>query len=158
MQKGYPKGGILGAKMGQKSIQNRGVNLRAKKAPLGVVLDRFWLYFQSVLGSKILIFHVFLLVFVKICVFDKDWYPSAIWNQTRSKKGPKMASRWLPKRIKNRSKNMMFFKIDFWAVLERPSPGQPPTAERAGAVEGVGGGINPSPLGLRGGLVDLLVA
>ena len=31
-----------------------------------------------------------------------------------------------------------------------------PKAERAGAVEGVGGGINPSPLRLRGALVDLI--
>ena len=56
-----------------------------------------------------------------------------------------MAPKWVPKRIKNRSKNMMDFLIDFEAVLEPPSPGQPPATERAGAVEGVGGGINPSP-------------
>ena len=50
----------------------------------------------------------------------------------------------------------MDFLIDFEAVLEPPPPGQPPTPPRAGAVEGVGGGINPSPLGSRGGLVDLI--
>ena len=67
-----------------------------------------------------------------------------------------MAPKWVPKRIKNRSKNMMDFLIDFEAVLEPTTPGRPPTTERAGAVEGVGGGINPSPLGLRGGSVDLI--
>ena len=40
---------------------------------------------------------------------------------------------------------MIDFLIDFEAVLEPPSPAPPPTRERAGAVEGVGGGINPSP-------------
>ena len=50
----------------------------------------------------------------------------------------------------------MDFLIDFEAILEPPPPGRPPKTERAGAVEGVGGGINPSPLGLRGGLVDLI--
>ena len=47
-----------------------------------------------------------------------------------------MAPKWLPKRIKNQLKNMIVFLIDFEAVLEPPSPGEPPTAERAGAVEG----------------------
>ena len=111
--KGYPKGGILGAKTEQKSIQNRGANLRAKKSPLGVVLDRFWLDFQSVLGSNMLIFHWFLKVFVKINLFDEDWYPRAIRTPKWSKKGAKMAPKWLPKRIKNRSQNMIDFLIDF---------------------------------------------
>ena len=47
-----------------------------------------------------------------------------------------MAPKWLPKRIKNQLKNMMDFLIDFEAVLEPPTPGQPPKVERAGAVEG----------------------
>ena len=47
-----------------------------------------------------------------------------------------MAPKWVPKRIKNRSKNMMDFLIDFEAVLEPPTPGRPPEVERAGAVEG----------------------
>ena len=47
-----------------------------------------------------------------------------------------MAPTCVPKRIKNRSKIMMDFLIDFEAVLERPRAGEPPTAERAGAVEG----------------------
>ena len=55
-QKGCPKGGILGAKTEQKSIKKRGANSRAKKSPLGVVLVRFWVDFQGVLGSKMLIF------------------------------------------------------------------------------------------------------
>ena len=67
-----------------------------------------------------------------------------------------MAPKWVPKRIKNRSKNKMDFLIDFEVVLEPPTPGEGPTPQRAGAVEGVGGGINPSPLGSRGGLVDLI--
>ena len=60
-----------------------------------------------------------------------------------------MAPKWVPKRIKNRSKNLMDFLIDFETVLEPPTLGEPPGTERAGAVEGVGGGINPSPLGLK---------
>ena len=40
---------------------------------------------------------------------------------------------------------MMDFLIDFEALLEPPSSAPPPKNERAGAVEGVGGGINPSP-------------
>ena len=50
-----------------------------------------------------------------------------------------MAPKWVPKRIKNRCKNMMDFLIDFEAVLEPPTPGEPRKAERAGAVEGGGG-------------------
>ena len=49
-----------------------------------------------------------------------------------------MAPKWLPKRIKNRSKNMIDFLIDFEAVLEPPPLGEPPTRE--------GGGIYASPL------------
>ena len=47
-----------------------------------------------------------------------------------------MAPNWPPKRVKNRSKNMMDFQIDFEALLEPPPPGQVPKTERAGAVEG----------------------
>ena len=75
--------------MEQKSIQHRGANSRAKKSTLGVVLVRFWVDFQGVLGSKMLIFHWFLKLFVKINVFDEDWYPRAIrtskWNQNETK-------------------------------------------------------------------------
>ena len=77
-QKGSPKGGILGAKTDQKSIKKRGAHLRAKTSPLGVVLVRFGFDFQGTLGSKVLIFHWFLKVFVKINVFDKDECPRAI--------------------------------------------------------------------------------
>ena len=73
---------------------------------------------------------------MKINIFDKDEYPSAIRDQKWSKMEAKMAPTWLPKRIKNRSKNMMDFQIDFEAVLEPPTPGPPPKVERAGAVEG----------------------
>ena len=126
----------MGGKTEQKSIKNRGANLRAEKSPLGLILGRFRLDFQAVLGSKILIFHWFLKLFVKINVFDEDWYPRAIRTQKWSKKGANMAPKWLPKRIKNRSKNMMDFLIDFEAVLEPGTLGRPPTTERAGAVEG----------------------
>ena len=134
--KGCPKGGILGAKTEQKSIKKRGANLRAKKSPLGVVLVRFWVDFQGVLGSNMLIFHVFSKVFVKIHVFDKDECPRAIRDQNWIKNGAKMAPKWVPKRIKNRSKNMMNFLIDFEELLEPPPPGQPRKTERARAVEG----------------------
>ena len=42
-----------------------------------------------------------------------------------------MAPKWVPKRIKNRSKNMMDFLFDSKAVLESPTSGQPPEVERA---------------------------
>ena len=79
--------------------------------------------------------YVFLKLFVNINVFDEDWYPRAIRTQKWSKKGAKMAPKWHPKRIKNRSKNMIDVLIGLEAVLEPPSAAQPP-AERAGAVEG----------------------
>ena len=62
-QKGCPKGRIWGAKTEQKSIKKRGANLRAKKSPLGVVLVRFGVDFQGVLGSKLLICHWLFKVF-----------------------------------------------------------------------------------------------
>jgi hypothetical protein len=126
----------LGAKTEQKSIKKRGANLRAKKSPLGVVLVRFWVDFQGVLESNTLIFQRFLNGFVNIHVFDKDECPRAIRDQKWSKNGAKMTPKWVPKRIKNRSKHMMDFLIDFEALLEPPTPGPPPTAPRAGAVEG----------------------
>ena len=117
----------------------RGANLRATKSPLGVVLVRFLLDFRGVLGSKMLIFQLFLNGFVNIHVFDKDECPRAIRDQNWSKNEAKMTPKWVPKRIKHRSKNMMIFLIDFEAVLEPPSTGEPPTPEQAGAVEGGGG-------------------
>ena len=51
----------------------------------------------------------------------------------------------------------MDFLIDFEAVLEPPTAGEPPKAERAGAVEGVGGGINPPPWDLLKGRISGLV-
>jgi len=58
-QKGYPQGGIWGAKTEQKYIQNGGANLTAKKSPLGDILDRFGLDFLAVLGTNMLIFNLF---------------------------------------------------------------------------------------------------
>ena len=52
-----PKGRIWRAKTEQTSMKKRGANLRAKKSPLGVVLVRFGVDFQGVLGSTMLIFH-----------------------------------------------------------------------------------------------------
>ena len=46
----------MGAQTEQKSIKKRGANLRAKMSPLGVVLVRFGVDFEGVLGSKMLIF------------------------------------------------------------------------------------------------------
>jgi hypothetical protein len=57
-----------------------------------------------------------------------------------------MAPKWVPKRIKNRSKNMMDFQIDFETVLEPPTLATPPTAERAGPVEGLRGRHKSLPL------------
>ena len=60
----------------------------------------------------------------------------SVQERSESKNGAKMAPEWVPKRIKNRSKHMMDFLIDFEAVLEPGSAAPPPTPERAGAVEG----------------------
>ena len=54
---GCPKGGILAAKKKQKSIPNRGANLRVNKSHLGAVLDRFELDLRTVLGSTMSFFH-----------------------------------------------------------------------------------------------------
>ena len=51
-QNGCPKGGILGAQTDQTSIQNRDANLRPNNSSLGVLLGRFGLDSQAVLGSK----------------------------------------------------------------------------------------------------------
>ena len=63
----------------------------------------------------------------------------SVQERSETENGANMAPKWVSKWIKNRSKNMMDFLIDFEAVLEPGTPGQPPTAERAGAVEGGGG-------------------
>ena len=75
---------------------------------------------------------------MKITCFDNHECPRAIRDQKWMKKGAKMAPTWVPRQIKDRSKNMMDDFIDFEAVLKLPSPGQPPTSRRAGAVEGGG--------------------
>ena len=131
-----PKGMHFGSQNRAKIDQKRGANLRAKKSPLGVVLVRFCVDVQGVLGSKMLIFHCFLNGFVNIHVFDKDECPRAIRDQKWSKNGAKLAPKWVPKRIKNRSKNMMDFLIDFEALLEPPSTAPQPAIQRAGPVEG----------------------
>ena len=76
--KRVPKGRHFGSQGGAKIDKKRGADSRAKKSPLGVVLVRFWVDFQGVLGSKMMIFHCFLKVFVNINVFDKDECPRAI--------------------------------------------------------------------------------
>ena len=70
--------------------------------------------------------------------------------------GSENVSTMAPKTDQQSIQKYCVFLIDFWAVLEPAPPGEPPKTERAGAVEVVGGGINLSPLGLRGGLVDLI--
>ena len=76
---------------------------------------------------------------MNIHVFDKDECPGAIRDQKWSKNGANMPAKWVPKRIKNQSKNMIVFLIDFEAVLEPPPVGEPPAGQRAGAVEGLRG-------------------
>ena len=97
------------------------------------------------------------MAFVNIHVFDDDECPREIRDQTWSKQEAKMAPKQLPECIEHLFKNTMDLLFDFEAVLEPLPPGRPPAAERTGAVEGVGGGINPFPLGFRRGLVDLIV-
>jgi len=68
----------------------------------------------------------------------------SVQERSETKNGAKMEPKWHQngsntKRIKNRSKNMMNFLIDFEAVLEPPTAAPLPTGERAGAVEGVKG-------------------
>lgn len=68
----------MGAQTDRKSMKKRGAKLRAKKAPLGVVLVEFGVDFQGVFGSTTVIFHRFLEVFVNIHIFDKDECSRAI--------------------------------------------------------------------------------
>ena len=77
-KKGAQREAFWEAKRSKNQSKSRGTNLRAEKPPLGVILGRFRLDFQAVLGSKILIFHWFLKGFVNIHVFDKDECPRAI--------------------------------------------------------------------------------
>ena len=64
----------------------------------------------------------------------------SVQERSETKSGAKMEPTWHQNGSQNRSKIdpklWWIFQIDFEAVLEPPTPGQPPTAERAGAVEG----------------------
>ena len=150
-EKGAQRGGFGEPKWVQNRSKNEDENEDEKKTLLGaswVDLGTFW----GVIGrAKTLIFHWFYHYFLKIDVLEDKRHPRAILVRFWSKKGAKMAPKWVPKRIQNRSKNMMDLLIDFEAVLEPPSPGQPPAAPRAGPVEGVRGRHKsvPQELGLQ---------
>ena len=131
-----PKGRHCGSQNGAKIDSKKRCKFKSEKVTSWSRLGAIWGRFPRRLGVKNVDFYVFLKVFVNINVFDKDECPRAIRDQKWSKMRAQMAPTWLPKCIKNRSKNMMDFLIDFEAVLEPPSPGQPPTSSRAGAVEG----------------------
>ena len=85
------KGAIWRAKSEQKSIQNRVEISKGKKMPLGSDLGGFELTFQAVFRSNMLFFRLFLKVFVKINVFDKDQCSRAIREQKWSKNAAKMS-------------------------------------------------------------------
>ena len=88
--KRVPKGRHFGSQNGPKIDPKLRCNFKSEKVTswsrLGSILARFPIR----LGVNNVDFHLFLKVFVKINVFDKDLYPSAIWNQKWSKKGAKM--------------------------------------------------------------------
>ena len=63
------KGGILAPKTDQKSIQNRGANLRRKKGPLGSDLERFQIILEGRLGTKIIDFPFVFKAFRENCHF-----------------------------------------------------------------------------------------
>ena len=80
---GSDLGSILRPKRLPKRVQNGGQNgakssakISMKKEgfedPLGSVLGLSWVVWGSILGSKIIKFHWFLKVFVKIHVFEED--------------------------------------------------------------------------------------
>ena len=147
-----PKGAQNGPQNGSKSKTKINIKYEGFQVPLGSVLGPSWVVLGSILGSQIIKFHLFLQGFREHRVFDEDNAWKCIldgsWVDFDAKRGPKRLPnrpKWVPKRIQNRSKNMMDFLIDFEAVLEPPTVAPPPTTIRAGAVEGVGGGINPSP-------------
>ena len=61
-----------------------------------------------------------------------------------------------PKTDQNSIPNCDCFHDRFFSGLGATYPARLPTGKRAGAVDVVGGGTSPSPLGLRGGFVDLI--
>ena len=131
-----PKGGFGEPKLVQNRSKNEDENGDEKKTLLGaswVDLGTFW---GAIGRAKTLIFHWFYHYFLKIDVLEDKRHPRAILVRFWSKKGAKMAPKWVPKRLKNRYKNMMICLIDFEAILGPPRAGRPPEDERAGAVEG----------------------
>ena len=112
-EKGAQRGGFGEPKLVQNRSKNEDENRDEKKTLLGaswVDLGTFW---GAIGRAKTMKFYWFYHYFLKIDVLEDKRHPRAISVRFWSKKGAKMAPKWLPKRIKNRSKNMMFFLINF---------------------------------------------
>ena len=70
--KRLPKRVQNGVQNGQKSSTKINIKQEGFQDPLGSVLGLSWVVWGSILGSKIMKFHWFLKVFVKIHVFEED--------------------------------------------------------------------------------------
>ena len=97
-------------------------------------MDRCWLDFQSILGSKILKIHWFLQVFVKINIFDEDLYPRAIrapkWNQKGAKMKPGGTPGHLCRQVVSKTPPVYRSPGTFLAIL---APERSPRGPRNGA-------------------------
>ena len=71
-RKSVPKGEQNGAQNGPKSSAKFNMKQEGFEDPLGSVLGLSWVVLGSILGSKIIKFHLFLRCFVKIHIFDTD--------------------------------------------------------------------------------------
>ena len=96
-----PKGRHFGSQNGAKIDQKKRCKFKSEKVTswsrLGAILGRF----PRRLGVKNIDFSMFLKVFVKINVFDKDQLPRAIREQKWSTHAAKMAPKRRQKLIRN---------------------------------------------------------
>ena len=97
------------------------------------MMDAFWLDFKGLREHQCLL---------QILLSKSDV------NSTKGSKVANMTPKWVPKRIQNRSKNMIDLLMNFEAVLEPATVVQPPTGKRAGAMEGIRGRHKPLVLGI----------
>ena len=97
-----------------------------------------------------MIFHMLLLqyIFVSIYVFVEDKCPRAIREQKKEQTGTPNGSPNGAQIDKQEMEIVSFFLNDFEAVWDPPPPGATTNTPASRSRGGVGGGINPSPLGV----------
>ena len=93
MPKGVPKGAQNGPPNGPKSRTKINIKYEGFQVPLGSVLALPWVVLGSILGSKIIDFHLFYKVFVKIVFLKKITLGSASWTDL----GPILTPKRVPK-------------------------------------------------------------